>query len=96
MKTEELVEKILEQVGGKQNVVKAENCMTRLRLTIDRERFVNVEGLNEIDGVLGLVHDQPNYYEVVVGPGVCRACADYCKKVGIGKKEDIEANEEKD
>lgn len=93
MKVDKLVNGILEQCGGKDNVVKAENCMTRLRLTIDKERLVDEEKLQNVEGVLGLVHDTPNYYEVVVGPGLSRQCADYCKKIGVGAKEDKEAEE---
>lgn len=80
MKINELCDSVINNVGGNDNLVNAENCMTRLRLTVRDESKVNESTLKDIDGVLGLVHDTPNYYEVVVGPGTCKQCADYINK----------------
>ncbi|MDO5328578.1 MAG: PTS transporter subunit EIIC [Coriobacteriia bacterium] len=80
-----LVDEILECVGGKKNVKIAQNCMTRLRLTFYDGSKVEEEKLKSVSGVLGVVHDSEDYYEVVVGPGVSKKCADRCKEIGIGK-----------
>lgn len=78
-----MVQKILENMGTKSNVITATNCMTRLRINVKRDEAVNESALKNIEGVLGIVHDRDNYWEVVVGPGKCRKCADYCKELGI-------------
>ena len=83
MKNEELVQKILENVGGKANVLAATNCMTRLRLDVKDDKAINEEGLKGLDGVMGIVHDKVGYVEVVVGPGRCRKCSDICAEMGI-------------
>lgn len=83
MTNEELVRASLEKLGGKDNVLTATNCMTRLRVQVKDDAKVDDEGLKKIDGVLGVVHDRTNYVEVVVGPGKCRKCADICRAMGI-------------
>lgn len=83
MTIEQLVDKILENVGTKSNIITATNCMTRLRINVKSDAPVNEEALKALEGVMGIVHDRANYWEVVVGPGKCRKCADRCKDLGI-------------
>ena len=83
MTNEELVRQSLENLGGKQNVVSATNCMTRLRIEVKDASKINEEAIKKIEGVLGVVHDRPGYIEIVVGPGKCRKCADICRSMGI-------------
>ena len=83
MSNEELVRSVIEQIGGKDNIVAAMNCMTRLRITVKDGDKVNDEALKGIDGVLGIVHDLKERVEVVVGPGKSRKCADICAEMGI-------------
>ena len=83
MTNEELVKQILEKMGGRDNVLTATNCMTRLRITVKDNGKVDEEALKAVEDVMGVVHDRPEYYEVVVGPGKCRKCADICQEMGI-------------
>ena len=83
MTIEQLVDKILEHMGSKSNVITATNCMTRLRINVKDDSSVNEEALKALEDVMGIVHDRANYREVVVGPGKCRKCADRCKDLGI-------------
>lgn len=83
MTNDALVEEILAKLGGKENVKGVQNCMTRLRFSVVAENKIDETGLKNLDGVLGLVHSRPNYYEVVVGPGKCRKCADICQAMGL-------------
>ena len=94
MTNQELVVKILVACGGRENVISAANCMTRLRITVKDNAKINDEELKGIEGVLGIVHDRVDYVEVVVGPGKCRKCADICAEMGIPasaamEKEDV-------
>ena len=95
MTNEELVEQIIQFVGGKGNVVGATNCMTRLRLDVKDDSKIDESSLKQIEGVMGIVHDKVNYIEVVVGPGKSRKCADICKEMGITSDNDWKANKEK-
>ncbi|MBD5084875.1 MAG: PTS transporter subunit EIIC [Clostridiales bacterium] len=83
MTIQELVQSILKGVGGRSNVITATNCMTRLRINVKNDGDINEEALKKIEGVMGIVHDRAGYIEVVVGPGKCRKCSDYCKELGI-------------
>lgn len=83
MTNEELVKIILEQVGGRSNVLAATNCMTRLRIDVKDDGKIREEELKNTEGVMGIVHDKPGYVEVVVGPGKCRKSADICAAMGI-------------
>ena len=83
MTNQELSSKILELVGGRSNVVSATNCMTRVRIHVKDDGAIQDEALKTVEGVLGLVHDNPGYVEVVVGPGKCRKVADLYKDMGI-------------
>ncbi len=89
MTNEELVKIILEKVGGRENVLAATNCMTRLRIDVKDDAGIDEAALKSIEGVMGIVHDKPGYVEVVVGPGKCRKCADICAGMGIPASADI-------
>ena len=77
MSNQDLAKKIVELIGGKDNVVKAANCMTRLRVTVKDENLVKEDELKKTDGVLGLVKNG-NYIQVVLGPGKAKKVADIC------------------
>lgn len=83
MTIEQMVDKILENLGSKSNVITATNCMTRLRINVKDDSLVKEAALKDLEGVMGIVHDRANFWEVVVGPGKCRKCADRCKDLGI-------------
>lgn len=83
MTNEEMVNKLIELLGGRSNVESATNCMTRLRVHITDGSKVDEDGIKNVEGVLGLVRDNPKYLEIVVGPGKSRKCADVCAAMGI-------------
>lgn len=73
----ELAKIIVDLVGGKENVIKAANCMTRLRLTLKDASIVKIQNLKNTDGVLGAV-ENGNYLQVVLGPGKAKKVTDIC------------------
>lgn len=73
----ELAKVIVKLVGGKENVVKAANCMTRLRLTIKDANVIKMDELKNTEGVLGVV-EANNYLQVVLGPGKAKKVTDIC------------------
>ena len=83
MTNQELCDKILELIGGKDNVRSAANCMTRLRIHVKDGEAIQEGALKKVEGVLGIVRDQHDYLEVVVGPGKSQKCADLLKAMGI-------------
>lgn len=84
MTNEELAKKIVEYLGGKENIVNAENCMTRIRANISDASKADRDQLKDLPGVLGVVGDEPNYIQVVLGPGKVRDIMNICtSKLGI-------------
>lgn len=83
MTNKELCDEVLKLIGGRENVVSATNCMTRLRIHVKDDGAIQDDPLRGTEGVLALIHDQPRYIEVVVGPGKCRKCSDIFKDMGI-------------
>lgn len=63
---------ILEHLGGKDNIVNAENCMTRVRVNVHDRSKVNDSNLENIEDVMGIVANEGNYIQIVVGPGKVR------------------------
>ncbi len=83
MSEEDIVRQIVELTGGADNIVSAVNCMTRLRFTVREEAAVREDELKAVESVLGVVHNQKNYYEVVVGPKNSRGYMTICRNLGI-------------
>lgn len=83
MKKQELASTIIEDLGGLNNIVDAENCMTRLRINIRSIDSVNLEALKNTKGVLGVVADEEHYIQVVLGPGVVRDVLEEMVKMGV-------------
>lgn len=71
---QELARKIVELVGGKENIRTATNCMTRLRLQIRDMAKVKLTELKGTEGVMGVVEAET--LQVVVGPGKAKKVAD--------------------
>ena len=82
MTNAELAQAIVEKAGGKGNVLKAANCMTRCRIEVKDVSLVKSEELKNTDGVLGLVADG-NAYQVVLGPGKAKKITDELSAMGI-------------
>ena len=83
MRDAEIVDQLILQLGGADNVVCVTNCMTRLHAVVKDEALVQEAQLAAAPKVLSIVHDRPNTYEVVVGPGNSRKFAGICHDKGL-------------
>ena len=77
MTNQELSLKILELVGGKENVASATNCMTRLRVNLKDYAKADIEGLKNVEGVLQVI--EMDNLHVVLGPGKAKKVTDQFK-----------------
>ena len=75
----EVASTILEGVGGKENVVSVDNCITRLRLEIKDQALVDEKKIKSA-GVSGVIRPGKNSVQVVVGTKV-QFVADEFKKL---------------
>lgn len=77
MTNAELARTIVDLLGGKENVVKAAHCMTRLRVTCRDKGQVHENEIKKTEGVLGFVAEGNNY-QIVLGPGKVKKVTDIC------------------
>lgn len=59
---------IYKEIGGKENLISAAHCATRLRLVIADNSKANVKNLENIDGVKG-VFDASGQLQIIIGTG---------------------------
>ena len=64
-----LVKKIIENIGGKENVISVIHCITRLRFTLKDDSIANDVKIKELDGVMGVVRSN-GQYQVIIGTHV--------------------------
>ncbi|HEG7503858.1 TPA: PTS transporter subunit EIIC [Staphylococcus aureus] len=74
-KEQQLAERIIAAVGGMDNIDSVMNCMTRVRIKVLDENKVDDQELRQIDGVMGVIHDER--IQVVVGPGTVNKVANH-------------------
>ena len=81
----ELAKQLVILIGGKENVTKTANCMTRLRVSVKDTTKVNEEEIKNTEGVLGLVVNNDGY-QIVLGPGKVKKVTDICiEELGLPK-----------
>ncbi|PLR87887.1 PTS transporter subunit EIIC [Bacillus sp. V33-4] len=78
-KEERLATEIIEQLGGAANIANLASCMTRLRVQPVDESKVNITGIKNIDGVMGIVEEET--IQIILGPGIVTRVADEVSKI---------------
>ncbi|CEH32868.1 PTS transporter subunit EIIC [Romboutsia lituseburensis] len=68
MSDKQIAQKLIELVGGKENIISAQNCMTRCRLELKDYSKVKVDELKKAESVLGVVQAE-GQLQVIYGPG---------------------------
>ena len=86
----DLAGKIVEYCGGRENILCAINCMTRVRITTVRDDVIRTDELGALDGVLRVEHERENYVEIVVGPGKSRECIEVLRRMRIPEAPETE------
>lgn len=96
-KERDIAKDILKAVGGRDNLDKVIHCMTRVRMEVVDYSKVDVEGLKNIKGVMGVVED--DMLQAVIGPGTVNKVANEMSDIiGVPLGEDIKhhaSNKEK-
>ena len=89
MSSKDLAEKLIQLLGGKENIISVNNCMTRLRVQLVDPEIVRIEEIKKSDGVLGVVFEDT--IQIVLGPGkVNQVAEEVCNILGVKKGEVIE------
>ncbi|MDN6571334.1 MAG: PTS transporter subunit EIIC [Staphylococcus equorum] len=66
---EYLAKKLLEALGGKDNIEDIYNCVTRMRVTVNQPELVDEERIKQT-GISGIVKPSENHFQIVIGPEV--------------------------
>lgn len=90
-KYEELVSKIGEYVGGKDNVDFFTHCVTRLRFNVKDQSLVKKEDIEKLSGVLG-VQWQNGQLQVIIGQAVNDVYQEICKTYGFNDGGEVSAD----
>ncbi|SKA04758.1 PTS system, beta-glucosides-specific IIC component [Pilibacter termitis] len=93
-KYETLAKKIVENVGGKENINSLTHCITRLRFKLKDESKANDDVLKNMDGVV-TVMKAGGQYQVVIGNHVPNVYADVLEVAGISSSDSTDEPEEK-
>ena len=78
MDYESTAKKILQRVGGKENVLNLVHCMTRLRFTLKDESVVDDEAVKKTKGVMGIMK-KAGQYQIIIGNDVANVYAELMK-----------------
>ena len=84
-------EGVLQHIGGKENIVSAAHCATRLRLVIGDNSKCSKEALEQVDGVKG-VFEAAGQLQIIFGTGTVNKVYDeFIALAGItgGSKDDV-------
>ncbi|MGL5756450.1 MAG: PTS transporter subunit EIIC [Paraclostridium sp.] len=84
MTNQEIAKGLIELVGGKENIISAQNCMTRCRLEINDYSKVKMEELKKSEGALGVVKAE-GQLQIIYGPGKVNKITEELNKL-IDKK----------
>ncbi|MDK1705675.1 PTS transporter subunit EIIC [Serratia rubidaea] len=74
-KTAALARQILAGVGGEGNILKLENCMTRVRIEVSDEQRLELPQLQRLEGIKGYIK-QGEQHQFIVGPGAAAKVVD--------------------
>ena len=90
---------ILRLIGGKENVISAAHCATRLRLVLKNEKLADVDGILNTELVKGLVCELEVQFQIIIGSGtvdeVYKYFIQYAELQESSKKEVKQAADQK-
>ena len=86
MSDKELAKKIVELVGGKENIVSVRHCATRLRIVVSDKEKIQVKEVEALDKVKGSFFNS-GQYQIILGTGLVNRIYDEVIKITGGPDE---------
>lgn len=93
-KYEDLANKVIDLVGGKENITFFTHCITRLRFNVKDKSLVNKEEISRLKGVIACQWSNEQF-QIVIGQDVADAYNLICEKTGLSVQETVNDDEEK-
>lgn len=86
MSDKELAKKIIEEIGGKENIVSVQHCATRLRIIVSNKEQIDTKKIEGFDKVKGSFFNS-GQYQIILGTGlVNRIYNEVSELIGDGEK----------
>ncbi|MDO4499969.1 MAG: PTS transporter subunit EIIC [Erysipelotrichaceae bacterium] len=85
------VQEIVSTLGGKENVLAATHCATRLRVTLKDKSKADLAAVKKVDGVLGAV-DGATQTQVIIGPEVTSVYREFVELTGVSEEAPVDEN----
>lgn len=79
---EYIARKLLQALGGSENIEDAYNCVTRLRVIVNNPEKVNEERIKQT-GVTGIVKPSKTNYQIIIGPEVTSVMSEFNKQMDM-------------
>ncbi|MEY8446293.1 beta-glucoside-specific PTS transporter subunit IIABC [Enterococcus ratti] len=94
MKYQELVEKILKGVGGKENIQSLTHCITRLRFDLNDEKKADTKKLKQTAGIVTVIQSG-GQYQIVIGNHVPEVYKEFMEYAGLSEVESKQTHKKK-
>ncbi|KZD30493.1 sucrose-specific PTS transporter subunit IIBC [Bacillus cereus] len=93
MNMKQIATQVLQNIGGKENIVRATHCATRLRLVLKDETKINASEIENIDEVKG-AFATTEQYQIIFGTGIVnKVYAEFSKLIGIAELDSTTSND---
>ena len=90
-KFDEMSDKIIEYIGGKENISFCTYCMTRLRFNLKDINLAQVKEIDQLEGVMGYQW-QGDQLQIIIGSSVEDVYKLICEKTNLAKEDLIMEN----
>lgn len=88
---EDIASKILDLIGGKENISYCTHCVTRLRITTKDKSLIKIDEINKLSGVLGNQWSGEQF-QIIIGNEVEDVYKAICKLADIKEEASIDEN----
>ncbi len=93
MDMKQIATQVIQNIGGKENIVRATHCATRLRLILKDDTKINAAEIENIDGVKG-AFATTEQYQIIFGTGIVNKVYDeFSKLIGIAELDSTTSND---
>ncbi|KAI4444094.1 PTS fructose transporter subunit IIB [Schaedlerella arabinosiphila] len=89
----QIAKRVLEAVGGSENIEMVTHCMTRLRFNLKDDAIPNDDAIRAIDGVAGVARN-PGQYQIIIGTQVSKVYKELCEIGNVGNKSAAQEHKE--
>ena len=90
-KYQDLIDNLMDYIGGKDNISYFTHCVTRLRFNFKDKILVKEDEIAKLSGVMG-VKWAGNQLQIIIGSGVDSVYNAICEKNGLVKEKTIDEN----